>query len=170
MAASWAATLLIAPLTLVEYPQMLRDSGVETEAVPCLSIILRLWLSPRTMSLQYLLTGLGCLWALAYYWRRRKSWDWLQDGSLPMLVSLVTAPFSWLYDSVVVIPPLLEGVFKTRSGVLLAVLALLSAAIEMSYFGVLGTIPVLWTMWTPLVWLVWYLCAGWGRGRGQQQP
>jgi hypothetical protein len=89
MAASFAATWLIDPRAWSEYSQMMRTGGIEKETIPCLGIALRLWLSPQTLWLQFLPAMLGCVWALAYFWPRRHTWDWLKNGSPVMLVSIV---------------------------------------------------------------------------------
>jgi len=46
-------------------------SGIEKEFIPCLSVVLRLWVSPSALWLQYVPVARGGLWALGYYWRRR---------------------------------------------------------------------------------------------------
>jgi hypothetical protein len=85
----------------------------------------------------------------------------MKHGSLLMLVSLVTAPYSWIYDAGVAIPALLQGAYATRSRIMLAVLALLSALVEIALLGdaVKPSAIYLWTLWTAPAWLVWYLLA-----------
>jgi hypothetical protein len=165
MAASCAGVYCIDPIAWAQYAQMMRTSGIEKEFIPCLSVAMRLWLSPQSLWLQYLLAALGSAWALSYYWPRRQGWDWLRDGSLPMLVSFVTAPFGWLYDGVVVIPALLNGVYLTRSRGMLAVLALLSALLEGILLASFWKSSHHWTLWSAMVWLVWYLLATSNRNR-----
>ena len=88
MAASLALTWLIDPSAWSGYSDMMRASGIEKEFIPCLSVAMRLWLSPRAMWLQYLPAAVACAWALACFWPRRHAWDWSKDGSLLMLVSI----------------------------------------------------------------------------------
>jgi len=166
MAASCALASLIDPLAWTQYAQMLRDSGIVSERIPCLSSLLRQWISPPTTGLQYLPAALGCAWALGYFWPRRHTWDWTKNGSLLMLVSILAAPYSWVYDQGLVIPALLQGAFLTRSRNLLIVLAFLSALVEVALFRSLSQPPALylWTLWTAPAWLVWYLCATGSKG------
>jgi hypothetical protein len=158
MAASCAAVYLIDPRAWSEYSVMMRTGGIENETIPCLGIFLRQWLSPQSMWLQFLPAMLGCVWALGYFWPRRRTWDWLRNGSPVMLVSIVMAPFGWLFDQVLAIPALLDGAYRTRSS---AMLVLLAAG------SVLVTVDSLWgvnffsafNLWTAPAWLAWYLIA-----------
>jgi uncharacterized membrane protein (DUF106 family) len=80
------------------------------------------------------------------------------DGSVLMLVSILAAPYCWLYDQAVAMPALLQGAYAVRSRVLLAALAIvnipimaaLMCGIKITSAFYLGTAPV---------WLAWYLLA-----------
>jgi uncharacterized membrane protein YciS (DUF1049 family) len=158
MAVSLSITWLIAPSAWTQYEGMIRISGIEREFIPCLSVALRLWLNPQSTLLQYLPTTIGCLWAVAWYWTKRGRWDWKSDGSLLMLVSLVCAPYCWLFDQALAIPALLYGAFYTRSRLLLAVLALGSVGIEVALImGVKLPSPLF--VWVAPLWLCWFLLA-----------
>jgi hypothetical protein len=132
MAASCAITFAIDPLAWAQYSQLARSSGIENEYIPCLSYLLRDWLSPHSIWLQYLPAVLGCAWALAYFWFRRHAWEWINNGSPLMIVSVLVAPYSWIYDQGLVIPALLRGAFLARSRNLLIALAFLSALVEIA--------------------------------------
>ncbi len=158
MAASCAAVSCIDLAAWIDYARMMRTMGAVSENVPCLSVALRLWLSPQTMWLTYLPAALGCAWALGYFWTRRQAWDWMKHGSPLMLVSFLTAPYSWIYDGCLAIPALLEGAYLTRSKTLLVILAFASVLIEVELIGGIKISSVLY-LWTAPVWLAWYLCA-----------
>jgi hypothetical protein len=161
MAASCAITFAIDPMAWAQYSQLARTSGIEREYIPCLSYLLRAWISPHSIWLQYLPAALGSAWALFYFWPRRYAWEWINNGSPVMLVSILAAPYSWIYDQGLVIPALLQGAFLTRSRNLLIALAFLSSLVEIALFRSLKqpTAMALWTYWTAPAWLVWYLCA-----------
>ena len=78
-----------------------------------------------------------------------------------MLVSILVAPYSWLFDQALAIPALLQGAYATVNRNWLFVLALASALIEIAFL--LNTrFPsalYLWTLWTAPAWLGWYLVA-----------
>jgi hypothetical protein len=166
LAASCAVAFVIDPMAWSQYSQMVRTSGIEVDFIPCLSFLLRHLVSPQSMWIQYLPPVLACAWALIYFWPRRLAWDWRKDGSLVLLVSILAAPYCWLFDQVLAIPALLHGVFRTRSWNLLAALALASALVEIAlFYDVLrrGTahLPAIhhWTYWTAPAWVAWYLVA-----------
>ena len=161
IAASCAITYQMAPHAWTQYAQMAHASGIENEQVPCLSSLLRHWLSPQSTWLQYLPAAIGCIWALAYFWPRRHTWDWLKNGSYLLLVSLLVAPYSWIFDHGMVLPALLRSAYQTRSRNLLIALAFLSALIEIALFYSLSYPPAmyLWTIWAAPAWLVWVLIA-----------
>jgi hypothetical protein len=102
--------------------------------------------------------ALSCAWTLGYFWLRRHAWDWTKDGSLLMLVSLLAAPYSWVYDDGVAMPALLQGAYLTRSRILIVFLALATVLIETELIGSVK-IASLCYLWTEPAWLVWYLIA-----------
>jgi hypothetical protein len=158
LGASIAIVYWMDPLAFSQYAEMIRTVGMEKEFIPCLSVVLRLWISPASKWLQSLPTAVACVWALIYYWPRRRSWDWMREGSLLMLVSIFAAPYCWLYDQGLAIPAVLEGAYRTRSRILIAVIALASLPVEiMLLCGVRITSAAY--LWTSAAWLIWYLCA-----------
>jgi hypothetical protein len=158
LAASSAASWIIDPTAWADYSHMMRTYGIEKEFIPCWSVVLRLWTSPQAIWIQYLLPVLGCGWALAYFWKRRESWDWTRDCGVLMLVSIVTAPYCWVFDQAVAIPSLLQGAYRCRSQALLVFLALASVAIEAGLVSGVK-LPSALYLWTAPVWLVWFLLA-----------
>jgi hypothetical protein len=158
VAASSAVVFLLDRTAWLDYATMMRSAQIQNDRVPCLSVAMRFWISPRTFGLTYLPVALACIWALAYFWQRRHTWDWMKNGSLVMIVSLVTAPYSWVYDDGLAIPALLHGAYLTRSRVLLTVLAFGAVAIGAELLAGVK-IATSFFLWTAPTWLVWYLCA-----------
>ena len=160
-----AIAFFIDPSAWPDYARLMRSPSVENQFIPCLAGALRHWLRPHAVWLQYLPAALACLWALFYFWRRRAHWDWLTGSSPLILVSLLAAPYSWLYDQCLAIPALLHGAYATRSRKLLAILALLILAADIEICFVKITSPLF--LWTTPVWLAWYLLA---RATAAKQP
>ncbi len=158
LAASCLAASLLDPSAWIDYLRMVRTYGIQKEYIPCLSIALRFWLSPQATWLQYLPSVLGCAWALGYYWPRRHIWDWMRHGSPLMLVSIVTAPYCWLFDQALAIPALLHGAYGTRSRNLLAAFVLASLLIQIELAGGVKVQSAFY-LWTAPAWLAWYLLA-----------
>jgi len=137
---------------------MMRNDGIASEFIPCWSVALRLWINPSAMVIEYILPIAGCAWALAFFWTRRRTWDWAHDGSAVVLVSILCAPYCWLYDQAIAIPALLDGAYRTTSRVLLTLLCLGSVVVEVEMFrGVKLPSPLF--LWTAPAWLAWYLFA-----------
>jgi hypothetical protein len=155
-----AASSLIAwrldPAVWTQYREMMSTSGIENEFIPCLGIALRFAIDRNTMWLQYLPALVGCVWAIAFYWRLRKTWDWMRDGAPLMLVSIFVSPYGWLTDQTLVIPALLVGIYRATSREQLGILALASAAIEIAQMAGLGMHSAFY-LWTTPFWLAWYL-------------
>jgi hypothetical protein len=156
---SSAAATILNPRIWQQYSQMMGATRVDRVFMPCLGSMLRLYIPPHTFWLQCLPAGIGCAWALAYYLKHREKWDWVDHGPLLMLVSVFVAPYSWFMDQAVLIPALLHGAYSARSRAPIAVLALMSAAIEIA---MLRNVPLLHSAfyaWTTPAWLAWYLLA-----------
>ena len=170
VAAACALSFSLDPLAWSQYAQMVRTSKMVEQTIPCVSYLLRDWLYPRSTAMLFLPAVLGSLWALTYFWQRRQHWDWLRDGGLLMLVSILTAPYAWIYDQGMVLPALMYAAFRCRSRNLLILLAVLSALVEISLFISLHDSAFLnkWTYWTAPAWLLWYLAAT--RTTRSQQP
>jgi hypothetical protein len=156
IAASSLAAWLLDPAVWSQYAQMMRSSGIEREFIPCLSVALRFAIHPQTMALQYLPALAACLWAIPFYWRHRARWDWIQDGSLLMLVSILASPYAWITDQALLVPALLVGVYRATSRAQLGLLALASAAIEIAQLLGANLHSALY-LWTTPFWLAWFL-------------
>lgn len=152
-----ALATLIDPSSWTDYARLMRSPSVENQFIPCLAGALRHWLRPHSVWMQYLPVFLACLWAFAYFWHRRAHWDWISNSSSLILVSLLAAPYLWLYDQCLAIPALLCGAYSTRSRSVLAALAflILAADVEICFVKVASTL----FLWTIPAWLLWYLIA-----------
>jgi hypothetical protein len=156
---SMAITLVLDPHVWANYFRMMSTARLDQANVPCLSILLRQQVWPHALWLQWIPTALGSIWALAYFWRHRQTWDWLKEGSVLTLVSLLVPPYTWILDQAVLIPSLLHGAYATRSRSLIALLALSSAAIEIGLFRPTSVLQSFFFVWTVPAWLAWYLLA-----------
>ena len=156
---SMTITLVLDPQVWAHYFGMMNKARLDQANVPCLSILLRQQVWPHTLWLQWLPAALGSIWALAYFWRHRRTWDWLKEGSVLTLVSLLVPPYTWILDQAVLIPALLHGAYSTQSRSLIALLALSSAALEIGLFRPTSVLQSFFFVWTVPAWLAWYLIA-----------
>ena len=156
IAASSLAAWLLDPAVWTQYARMMRTSGIEREFIPCLSVALRFAIHPQTIALQYLPALAACLWAIYFFWKRRQQWNWMQDGALLMLVSILASPYAWITDQALLIPALLVGVYRATTRAQLGVLALASATIEIAQLLGANLHSALY-LWTTPFWLAWFL-------------
>jgi len=152
-----AITTVLDPQAWSQYAFYMRTSSITHEFTPCWGDLLRDKINPAAQWLAYIPAIIGCIWALAYFWRRRRIWNWLEHGSPIILVSLLVAPFGWIFDQSVAIPALLHGAFVLRSRILITILAGLILITDFQIYFVQLTSPM-W-LWTAPAWLAWYACA-----------
>ena len=156
-AAGALITTCIDPAAWSQYAYYMRTSVVTREFTPCLADLLRDSIRPTAEWLAFVPVALACLWALAWFWPRRRDWDWLDQGPMLVLVSLLAAPFGWIFDQSLALPAVLRGVSRTSSQLLLSVLALIYILVEFQLVRFdLHSAAYLWI--TP-AWLAWYLFA-----------
>jgi len=161
LGASCAITYFLDPLAWTHYSQMMRISGINQELIPCLSFLLRHWLSPQSIWLQYVPASLACAWALPTSGRGAKDGTGLLTAAFLMLVSMLAAPYSWIYDQGLVIPALFASRISCSVQEYVGRSCILERAgrsralqrhLATFRFGSL-------TYWTAPAWLIWYLIA-----------
>lgn len=157
-AAGGAVTAWIDPAAWSQYTYYIRTSVVTREFTPCLGDVLRDAIHPASEWLAFVPAALGCIWALIYFWRRRHTWDWLENGSPLILVSLFVAPFGWIFDQALAIPAILYALSRNPSQTLLGVLAFLYILIEVQIASPIDLHSAAY-LWPAPVWLIWYLLA-----------
>ncbi len=165
LAVTSAVATLIAPHAWADYLGLMRSPSVMNDYIPCLGDAIHHWLWPHTPWTRYLPAAAACLWALWYFWPRRRSWNWVSDGGLLMLVSLLAAPYCWLYDQCLAIPALLSAAYAAGERGRVMALTLISVLAFIQFCAVDISSP-LW-FWSMPAWLGWYL---WARQTGRVLP
>lgn len=154
-----AIPLLFDPSIYRHYAAMSRTAGVQSEFVPNLSALFRIFIDRNVFWLQFLPVIVGCLWAFWYFRLHRSEWDWRVHGPLLMLVSLLSAPYSWFTDEVVLLPAILQAIYlaadSPRNSALFWFVALDGLAL-LEVFGGVQLYSGLY-LWTPAAWFCWYL-------------
>jgi hypothetical protein len=155
MAAGAVLTTLIDPTAWRDYAYYMRTSTITHEFTACLGDVIRDSINPSAEWLAFVPAGLACVGALVWFWPRRHTWDWLEDGSLLMLVSLLVAPFGWVFDQTLAIPAILLGAARNTSRLLLAALAVIYLLIEfqVNHFEFHSKTY----LWIAPAWLVWFV-------------
>ncbi len=163
---SSAVTTAIDPHAWSQYLHWTHTSGITSEFQPCLGVALRNLIDPNAAWLAFVPCALGSAWAVWYFARHRRSWDWMENGSLVMLVCILVAPYCWFYDQSLALPALLYGAWRTRSRTLLALLGVIYLAIEIQ--PLLSPEPeTALYLWIAPAWLGWFLWERWTARRRQ---
>jgi hypothetical protein len=168
IAVSCAAALWIDPAAFSQYWHWAHSSGISAQPVPCFGVLLRKLIDPNAQALVFVPALVGSAWALGYFWPRRASWDWIENGSVLMLVSIVAAPYCFLFDQSLALPALLFAAARTPSRRMLAVLAGIYLLVEIVPFFHFGPTTFFYSwLWQAPAWLAWYAAA---RRSSQHQP
>jgi hypothetical protein len=170
MVAGGAAGLLVANgIALVFDPHVWRDyiAGMGAEHLdsvfcPNISTALRMLIGRNAVWVEALPTLAGIA-VTVWYWRRSgSSWNWSQQGTMIVALSVLTAPYSWPFDQVLFLPAMLS----TFTFVPPRAFLLLGAA-NVAAFAIYERHPFLETpvyMWMAPVWMAWCVYAYTRRG------
>jgi hypothetical protein len=102
------------PSVGLQYLHMVRYDSPYEAAPSTISTALRLWFESRHLAgtnvarLAPLACGLA--WSAWYFWRKRGAWRWTDELPLVCVVSQLLTPWSWVYDEVILLIPLLQVV------------------------------------------------------------
>lgn len=156
--------LIFDPAIFQHYKAMLDVASIGYEFIPALSGVIRLLLFRRWFWVQFLPMALGIAWALWFYWRNRANWDWRHHGPALLVVSVLTTPYAWMTDEVVLMPAIIYaavGIYARRSQLPLRSKFAVSvfAALNLLLLLILNAKVPFSTgiyFWSSLVWFGWY--------------
>jgi hypothetical protein len=117
----WLAALVVASaITLVLVPDLFANYlsaagdpplGWATAAV---GFWLRALVGPERAWLQFLPFIVGLAGLAIWFWRRHGPWVWANLASPLLLCSVLTTPFGWSFDQIVLLPVVLDLVARLR--------------------------------------------------------
>ena len=171
--AATAVALIFDPAIFRHYRDMLHQASIGYEFIPALSGVLRLLFFRRMFWVQFIPMAVGLAWAAWFLHRNQQNWDWRRHGPILLVVSVLTTPYAWLTDEVVLLPAILQGVaFVYQRRASLKIGARL-ALITFSFLDILlllilkSKVPFSTGIyfWSSLVWFSWYVYA-----RTRQEP
>ena len=175
VAIGFAAALVIAtglalafdPGVFRHYREMVSEAAISFEFIPAVSGVLRLLFFRRFFCIQFIPMIAGLLWAASFLWRHRENWDWRQHAPILLIVSVLTTPYAWLTDEVVVLPAILQAVafvYQTRANMKIATrMALFAFAFLNGLLLLILRFKIPFStgiyFWSSLVWFSWYVYA-----------
>jgi hypothetical protein len=156
--------LLFDPYVLRHYRDMLQGSGVDNEFHPVPSGMIRLLFFRNMFWVQFVPVAIGILWCARYFVAHRHVWDWRDHGPVLLLACMLTRPYGWLSDEVVVLPAILQAAVRVfdrperanwRSTGTLTMFGALNGVLLLALLSrvPLGA-PVYF--WSSIVWVAWY--------------
>jgi len=166
LAVSCALTAWMDPAAWQQYLFWAHHSGIAEEKLACLSVALRNLIDPKANWLTYVPAAIGCVWAVAYFWKKRREWDWAEHGSLALVVSLAVTPYCWAWDQCLAIPALMFAACRTESRAVLGTIAASYLAIDVLLLSGFRMHSMAW-VWLGPFWLAWYV---WARRSAGAQP
>lgn len=86
------------------YIAMLHVSTLQHAPFPTVSMLFRTLFNPGAFWLLFVPSALAILWALWYYARAPRLWDWRVQGMLLMLVTITVSPYGFISDAIVLLP------------------------------------------------------------------
>ena len=147
-----------------DYFTMLRSAQLNIQVFATTSMLLRLAISPNTPWVLFIPSMVGIAWGLWYYARNRKAWNWMHHGMLVLLVAVMTSPYGWFTDEIVLLPAFafalaLPVASPSRRKISMASLIAIDAIAIM----VVLNFPIFTFayIWTPAAWLVWFVYTTW---------
>ena len=165
LATTSVLALVFDPAVFQHYRAMLVEASIGHEFIPALSGVLRLLFFRRFFWAQFVPMVLGLIWVVWLFWKDRYEWEWRQHGPLVMVVSVLTTPYAWPTDEVVLLPAVLQAfmcIYTVRAG-LAWTSKLAIAAFTVSNLLLLlilrAKVPFASGIysWSSLVWFAWYL-------------
>jgi hypothetical protein len=170
IAALGLAATLLDPHCWSQYLTAMREQHVEEKVLPNLSLLFRATINPNAAWLQLVPCTGAAVWALWYARRHRADWDWMVQGSLLMLISVMVAPYSWFFDEITLLPAVLHGLYVAdRNGRSLGWYAACAGVALMMVFAAVP-INLFYYTWTPLAWLATYAYAVRSNGTAVVHP
>jgi hypothetical protein len=162
------------PSVFAQYRAMLQQQAIQNEFIPALSGMIRVLFFRRFFWVQFVPLGLGFAWSAWYYLANRQSWDWRVDGPAVLVLSLLTTPYAWMTDEVVLLPAILQAVLwlqreklKLRSRLVVLTFVLLNFLLLLIVQAQVPP-PTGIYFWSSLVWFGWYWYARSFRRSGEE--
>jgi hypothetical protein len=150
------------PAIFQHYREMLQQQAIQYQFIPALSGMLRLLFFRRFFWVQFVPLGLGLLWSAWFYWKNRHVWKWREHGLALLVVSVLTTPYCWITDEVVLLPAILQSVLwlnraqlKIRSQLVILVFVCLDFLMLLILRAQVPPSTGIY-FWSSLVWFSWY--------------
>lgn len=157
LAVSCGLSLGLDPHAWSQYSELSKSFSLVDWFVPTVGMALRYLVDRSARWLGFVPEAAACAWAVWYAWSRRAHWDWMKQGQLVLLVSVLCAPYSWVSDQCILLPAVLMALYQTARRVPALAAFLAIDAVMLAQAFRLPSMTSWWFVWTAPAWLVWYL-------------
>jgi len=165
VASATGIALLFDHAAFQHYFRFLHTAAIENEFIPTVSGVLRLLLFRPYFRLQFVPMACGLFWSIWYCMKHRTNWAWRDHGLAVMVVSILTTPYGWLTDEVVLMPAMVFAAVAILGG---QKKIRVTTRIALGIFAVLNWILLMLLalhlplqlgiyFWSSLLWFAWYL-------------
>lgn len=157
LTASLVLAFFLDPSSWSHYRRMVEEATLQDEFIPTVSLMFRLIIHRNAVWLQFVPALAACVWAIWYF--RTRSWNWMDQGLLLLIVSVMVAPYAWVTDEAVLLPAILTSLYRASDSErsLLPFGCIAGVALIEVLAGV--SINSGFYVWTAPAWLAWYLYA-----------
>jgi Glycosyltransferase family 87 len=158
-------SMIFNPHIIQQYFGMLQTGQVTEWASPTIGAYLRLfWLGTDRFWLQFLPSLLAVIWFIIYWNRHYKSWNWVDELPIVLLISQLTSPYSWTYDLVILIPVvILAAVWMSSDLKSWSTFVLILVFIAINALDLLLHMKLdeFWFIWLTPALFIWFFLVRW---------
>jgi hypothetical protein len=159
------------PNVIQQYIQGLGENSPLEWFTASLSNQIRIIFGYNLIWLQFLLAVIGLGWLLIFWIQHRHTWNWVEKMPIILLVSILTAPYAWTHDYIILLIPILAIFARLsnykiqKSTLVLIFLLVLINIVELVSHKFFDESHFFWLA-TAL--LLWYLLASWLQTRHER--
>jgi hypothetical protein len=139
------------------YLTAIRAEHIEAQYLANLSFLLRFMVPGHPVWVQGVPSMLGIAFCCRYYWRRRKLWNWREDGAALLLISAMVSPYSWPFDQLLMLPAIIHVCSTRMRGKTVPILGVVNgvAVLLLLMSTPLSSPAYAWSGTACLIWYVW---------------
>jgi len=149
------------PHVIQQYLAAMQTYQTSEWATPAIGSYLRyFWLGTDKFWPQFIPAIFGVVWFLVYWYHHHKTWQWLNTIPLILLVSVVTTPYAWTYDQVILIPAIIQAtIWMVQEWKRWSILLLAGLFIGLNLLDLVLHMKLndFWFVWLAPGLLIWYL-------------
>jgi hypothetical protein len=164
VAAATILALICDPAAFQHYREMLRGAAIQGEFIPTVSGVVRLLFFREFFRAQFVPLALGLIWSVWFCAKNMSKWSWRDHGLTVMVVSILTTPYGWLTDEVVLLPAILFAAMcifgeKKKIPVTAKIVVGICGLLNWMMLLLLASMIPLQSgiyFWSSLLWSAWY--------------